>query len=171
MPSAPLPLFPTGTSVGVPARPRAAPPVGTPSAPCTDCPRVAFSEGAAVETAAATPVPGKVLSPISGARQATPSTPAAAAPGAPGPSVAAAAPVRPRPLLVYSQRQAVAPPPQPAASSPLALPKGAVSVQPTVNNHSMTTRAKAGHRFPSVYNSTTLSPVPRSFRSALTDPN
>ena len=46
-----------------------------------------------------------------------------------------------------------------------------MSVQPTVNNHSMTTRAKAGHQFPSVYNSTTLSPVPRSFRSALTDPN
>ena len=35
----------------------------------------------------------------------------------------------------------------------------------------MTTHAKAGQWFPSVYNSTTLSPVPRSFRSALTDPN
>ena len=35
---------------------------------------MAFSEGAAVETAAATPVPGKVLSPILGARQVTPST-------------------------------------------------------------------------------------------------
>lgn len=35
----------------------------------------------------------------------------------------------------------------------------------------MTTRAKAGHRFPSVYNSTTLSPVPCTFRGALADPN
>jgi hypothetical protein len=51
------------------------------------------------------------------------------------------------------------------------LPKGAVPVQPTVNDHSMTTRAKAGQRFPSVFNNTTLSPVPRSFRNALADPN
>jgi histone deacetylase 1/2 len=179
LPSVPLP-FPTGTSTGVPARPRAAPPASTLSAPCTDCPRVAVSEGAAVQTTATTPVPGKAPSLISGARQATPSThAAAAAPGAAAarqaasstPAAAAAAPVKPRPLLVYSRRQAAAPPPQPAATSPPALPKGAVSMQPTINNHSMTTRAKAGHRFPSVYNSTTLSPVPRSFRSALADPN
>jgi histone deacetylase 1/2 len=35
----------------------------------------------------------------------------------------------------------------------------------------MTTRAKDGLRFPALYNSMALSPVPRTFRSALADPN
>jgi hypothetical protein len=62
------PLFPTGTSVGVPARQCAVPPVGTPLAPRTECPRVASNAGAAVKITAATPTPAKVPSPISGAR-------------------------------------------------------------------------------------------------------
>jgi hypothetical protein len=35
----------------------------------------------------------------------------------------------------------------------------------------MTTRAKDGLRFPALYNSMALSPVPRTFRGALADPN
>ena len=35
----------------------------------------------------------------------------------------------------------------------------------------MTTRAKSGLRFPSIYTASSLSPVPRSYRGGLTDPN
>lgn len=186
---APLSLFPTGASAGVPAWPRAAPTVGMPLAPSADCPRVASSAGTAVETAAATPVPS-TISPVRPGAQAVSSAPvaveapstlpatsaaaaphAAAAPGTSASPAATTAPGRPRPLLVYSRREAAAPPQRLAAPSTLALPKFAVSVQPITNNHDMTTRAKAGHRFPSVYNSTTLSPVPRTFQGALADPN
>lgn len=52
-----------------------------------------------------------------------------------------------------------------------AFPKGAVSIPPVVNGHGMTTRAKSDFHFLSVYQATTLSLVPRTFRSVLTDPN
>jgi len=35
----------------------------------------------------------------------------------------------------------------------------------------MTTRAKTGFRIPSVYHAAPLSPVPKTYRSALADPN
>jgi hypothetical protein len=35
----------------------------------------------------------------------------------------------------------------------------------------MTTRAKLGHRFPALFHGVHLSPVPRTYRGALTDPH
>jgi hypothetical protein len=52
------------------------------------------------------------------------------------------------------------------------LPPGAVPVPPIVNDHVMRTRAKSGFKQPSKnLHAATLSPVPTSVRSALTDPN
>lgn len=48
---------------------------------------------------------------------------------------------------------------------------GAVPVPPMSNQHNMATRAKSGFRVPSIYHAAPLSPVPRSYRAALVDPN
>ena len=87
------------------------------------------------------------------------------------PSLPASARAAPVPLKVYSRRQAAAVPPPSAISSAPAIPKGTVRIEPTANAHGMTTRAKAGLRFPSVHHTMSLSPVPRTFRSALADPH
>ena len=42
---------------------------------------------------------------------------------------------------------------------------------PVVNEHRMVTRAKLGFRQPALFTATPLSPVPKTFRSALADPN
>ncbi|KAG8076100.1 hypothetical protein GUJ93_ZPchr0006g44468 [Zizania palustris] len=64
-----------------------------------------------------------------------------------------------------------APCPSGATAGP-PLPKGAVPVAPVVNSHSMTTRGKHGFRQPSLFHaSTTPSPIPNTYRSALADPN
>ena len=78
-----------------------------------------------------------------------------------------APPAKPHPLQVYSRRR----PASPQAPSTPPLPKGVVPIKPITNKHNMTTRAKVGHCFPSIYNSMTLSPVPCTYRSALGDPN
>ena len=57
----------------------------------------------------------------------------------------------------------------PAAAAP--LPKGAVAVPPVANQHSMGTHSKSGFRMPAVYHAVPLSPVPKTFRSALANPN
>ena len=44
-------------------------------------------------------------------------------------------------------------------------------VHPVVNQHGMTTRAKAGFRQPRALHATPLSPILRTFCSALADPN
>jgi hypothetical protein len=46
-----------------------------------------------------------------------------------------------------------------------------VLVSPVVNQHDMTTRAKAGYRLPALYHASPLSPIPKTLRSALTDLN
>src|SRR6185295_12833571 len=77
-------------------------------------------------------------------------------------------------LPVYSRRpkQAAVPPTAPVApAAPAPVPRGAIAVPPTVNQHSMTTRAKDGFRIPSLYHAAPLSPVPKTFRGALADPN
>jgi hypothetical protein len=40
-----------------------------------------------------------------------------------------------------------------------------------INQHGMTTRAKAGYRLPVLYHASSLSPVLKTFRIALADPN
>jgi len=40
-----------------------------------------------------------------------------------------------------------------------------------VNQHGMTTRAKSGFRQPALHHAASLSPIPKTFRSALADPN
>jgi hypothetical protein len=67
----------------------------------------------------------------------------------------------PRPLLLHRS-------PPPSAAS---LPKGAIAVPPVTNQHSMGTRSKSGYRMPSIYHAMPLSPVPKTFRSTLADPN
>jgi hypothetical protein len=40
-----------------------------------------------------------------------------------------------------------------------------------INQHGMTTRAKAGYHLPALYHASPLSPVLKTFHSALADPN
>ncbi|XP_039794290.1 proline-rich protein 36-like [Panicum virgatum] len=101
------------------------------------------------------------------------SSPAPCAAPSPAPAPRAAPP-----LLVYSRRPrpaaAPAPPapsPPPAATVPARLPPGAVPIAPVVNQHGMATRGKSGFRQPAAYTATVLSPVPKTYRSALADPN
>jgi len=79
---------------------------------------------------------------------------------------------------VYSRRPrpAAAPAPPapsspPAATVPARLPPGAVPIAPVVNQHGMATHGKSGFRQPAAYTATVLSPVPKTYRSALADPN
>lgn len=53
----------------------------------------------------------------------------------------------------------------------LRSPKGAVVVPPVVNQHRMTTRAKLGFRLPALFHTALSSLIPKSFHSALADPN
>jgi len=46
-----------------------------------------------------------------------------------------------------------------------------VHIPPVVNQHGMTTRAKVGFRLPALYTAALMSPVLKTFRSALADPN
>jgi len=67
---------------------------------------------------------------------------------------------------VYTRR------PRPAATASPTLPKGAVPIQPVVNQHEMVTRGKHGFRQPAAFHaSTPLSPIPKTYRTALADPN
>jgi hypothetical protein len=74
---------------------------------------------------------------------------------------------------VYSRRPptatAPAPPPMTATTPP--IPAGAVPVDPVVNHHRMTTHGKSGLRFPALFKASALSPIPRTYRATLTDPN
>jgi hypothetical protein len=74
---------------------------------------------------------------------------------------------------VYSLRSptvtAPAPPLTTAPAPP--IPVGAVPINPVVNHHRMTTRGKSGLRFPALFEASTLSPIPRTYRAAITDPN
>jgi len=44
-------------------------------------------------------------------------------------------------------------------------------VPPVSNQHTMVTRGKAGFRLPAIYHAAPLSPVPRTYRGGLADPN
>jgi len=57
------------------------------------------------------------------------------------------------------------------AAAPVTLPQGAVPVHQVVNHHSMTTRGKLGFRQPAIYHAAAISPIPKTYRSALADPN
>ena len=74
---------------------------------------------------------------------------------------------------MYSRRPAVQPAaPAPVTATPAApLPRGAVRVNPVTNQHAMVTRAKRGIRLPALYHAAPLSPIPRTYRAALADPN
>ena len=63
-----------------------------------------------------------------------------------------------------------APPPQPLPGAGTA-PPGAVVVPPPSNQHAMQTRAKSGFRMPALYHVAPLSAIPKTYRSALADPN
>ena len=125
---------------------------------------------------------------LSSPRVATPASSALPRAGQPDfPALPRAAPsppgAQPPVLRVYSRRPKPAAPapagpaPAPAPTAPAAppapgpLPRGAVAVPPTVNQHRMVTRAKDGFRVPVLYHAAPLSPVPKTFRSALADPN
>ena len=58
-----------------------------------------------------------------------------------------------------------------AASSHRHPPPGAVAASPVINHHRMVTRAKAGFRVPALFHAAPLSPIPKTFRGALADPN
>jgi hypothetical protein len=79
--------------------------------------------------------------------------------------------------IVYSRRlpapAVAAPPPTttPSSPAPPQLPPGAIPVSPVVNHHRMTTRAKLGFRQPALFHVAALSPVPRTYRTALADPH
>lgn len=57
------------------------------------------------------------------------------------------------------------------SAGPSPLPKGAVPVPPVVNRHQMTTRGKHGFCLLAVYHTESLSPIPKTYRSALANPN
>jgi hypothetical protein len=79
---------------------------------------------------------------------------------------------RPREPLVAAPAAPAAPIAPALAAAPAApLPKGAVAVPPVTIQHSMGTRSKSGYRMPSIYHVVPLSPVPKTFRSALADPH
>jgi len=64
------------------------------------------------------------------------------------------------------------PPRQVAAqAAPRLLPPGALPVPPVSNQHGMVTRGKSGFRLPVLYHTAPLSPVPRTYRGGLADPN
>jgi hypothetical protein len=143
----PAPPVPTG----FPALPRAG---GAPSSPT----------GTPLSAPRAAPTTSPALPHAGTAPSAAPTSP----PGFPTPPCAAPA------LRVYSRRPkpAVVPPAAPATTTaPAPVPRGAVAVPPTVNQHTMTTRAKDGFRVPSLYHAAPLSPIPKTFRGALADPN
>jgi hypothetical protein len=74
---------------------------------------------------------------------------------------------------VYSYRPptATAPaPPLTTAPAPL-IPVGVVPVDPVVNHHRMTTHGKSGLRFLALFEASALSPILRTYRAALADPN
>jgi hypothetical protein len=73
----------------------------------------------------------------------------------------------------YSRRPsaATAPAPPPTTATAPPIPASAVLVDPMVNHHRMTTRGKSGLRFPALFEASALSPIPRTYRAALTDPN
>jgi hypothetical protein len=59
---------------------------------------------------------------------------------------------------------------EPAPSPMSGLPPGAVPTPVVVNNHPMTTRAKAGFRVPTAFTTAAISPEPTSVRQGLADP-
>jgi hypothetical protein len=74
---------------------------------------------------------------------------------------------------VYSHRPptAIAPAPPPTTATAPPIPACAVPVDPVVNHHRMTTCGKSGLRFPALFEASALSPILRTYRAALTDPN
>jgi hypothetical protein len=78
-------------------------------------------------------------------------------------------------IFLYFKRgkfQGVTPAPvAPTPAAPHLLPKGAVAVPLVTNQHAMDTRSKSGYRMRAAFHAAPLSPVPKSFRSALADPN
>ena len=176
---APVPIgLPTLSSAGPPGTPAAAgrPPADVPPLPA---PRVppgfhALPRAGAVPRAATAPS-STPTAPSPAPRAATPSpSTAVPAPASPALPRAGSAPRAAPALRVYSRRpRPVEPPPAASAApaAPVPLPRGAVAVAPTVNQHHMTTRAKDGFRVPSLFHAAPLSPVPKTFRGALADPN
>jgi len=187
---------PTGPSVTVPGAPEIAeddvpvpalyvPPAlrspGPPSAPCaamsssSPAPRAAPEMGASPRHLYVPPALRAGASPSTTTTgSAPPPAPRGPPPGFP--------PLRPERLFVhhYSRRPRplAAPAPAtsavPAATPPVTaapLPKGAVPVHPVSNQHAMGSRSKSSFRMPAAYHTGSLSPVPKTFHSALADPN
>jgi hypothetical protein len=74
---------------------------------------------------------------------------------------------------VYSRRPPLAPTSSsssPTASAPT-IHVGVVPVAPVVNQHDMITRGKSGFWFPTLFESSALSPIPRTYHVVLADPN
>lgn len=74
-----------------------------------------------------------------------------------------------RPLSLLAQRSPLRPRQQ--YRHLLLRPRVGVVVPPVVNQNSMTTRGKRGLKFPALFEVSALSPLPRSYRAALADPN
>jgi hypothetical protein len=114
------------------------------------------------------------------------STPPALSLSSPNQDLVPSAPAPPLPLHVYTRRRqqttsptdlpaadasgASAVPIEPAPSPMSGLPPGAVPTPVVVNNHPMTTRAKAGFRVPAAFTTAAISPEPTSVRQGLADP-
>jgi hypothetical protein len=133
--------------------------------------------GAGGPTARPYAAPPSPASPTSAASRAAPSTSAAPHAASTTSVVPATAPVSQLYPLHYSRRpQAAQEPPTPPLHQQTP-PMKVVPVAPLVNPHPMTTWVKRGFRIPSdklslsTTTSSTLSPVPTSVRTALTDPS
>jgi len=184
--SAPAPAAPHAATDDSLAAPRAASfgpslglsPLAAPrAAPASLAPRVATDVASSPPfspVGTPSPAPGAAMSPFTiGVLDSSAFSPAAVAASPPTPSsglrdiLLPAKDVR----FVYSRRP-TAPAPVESADAPApSLPKGAVAVpERPSNQHSMVTRAKHGFRVPSVFHAFVLNPIPKSFRSALADP-
>jgi hypothetical protein len=53
----------------------------------------------------------------------------------------------------------------------LQLTPGAVPIAPVINQHPMATRGKMGFRQPTIFHTAAVSPIPKTHRSVLADPN
>jgi hypothetical protein len=178
-PTGPPPPTPTPLAPGSVETPSSALPCAAPGAPTSALPRAAPGAltPARPRAAPGTPAPAQPRAAPTvppGFAPLSPATPARASP-APGLDPASRQAARPLPTVqpydrVYTRRSQAAPPPPPITGTP-PLPKRAVPVVPVINEHRMVTRAKPGFRQPALFTAAPLSPVPKTFRNALADPN
>jgi len=186
-------LLPAGSGDSLPAQPRAAaPPSASPAdtlAGSAALPALPVRVSS-TSTPPDTPAQPRAASTSSAARGPPPgfaplpscSTPASSAPSASTTPPSTFVPPQRVITHVYTRRPrpagspqphpgaGPAPPPQlPPGAGP--APPGAVVVPPPSNQHAMQTRAKSGFRMPALYHVAPLSAIPKTYRSALADPN